>query len=75
MSCLLDPLLDSNRVARLLGVEVATLAAWRRRGYGPRWYRIGKKIKYTEPDLRAWMAGQVGDDAAISGTQAEGDRQ
>jgi hypothetical protein len=65
MSCLLQPLLDPVRVARLLGVEAETLGAWRRRGYGPRWYRIGKKIKYAEPDLRTWMSAQV--------SRAEGD--
>jgi predicted site-specific integrase-resolvase len=59
MSCLLEPLLDSSRVARLPGVEVATLAAWRRRGYGPSWYRIGKKIKYSEADIRTWMSAQA----------------
>ena len=58
MDCL-EPLLDSGMVARILGVEVATLAVWRRRGYGPRWYRIGKKVKYTEPDLRLWMDAQA----------------
>lgn len=47
-------------MARLLGVEVETLAAWRRRGYGPRWYRIGKKVRYTESDLREWMNAQAG---------------
>jgi predicted site-specific integrase-resolvase len=67
MSCLLEPLLDSTRVARILGVEVETLGAWRRRGYGPRWYRIGKKIKYAEPDLRAWMGAQA--KGAISPTK------
>jgi hypothetical protein len=46
-------------VARHLGVEVETLGAWRRRGYGPRWYRIGKKIRYAESDLSAWMDAQA----------------
>ena len=75
MSCLLEPLLDSTRVARLLGVEVATLAAWRRRGYGPRWYRIGKKVKYTDPDLRAWMVGQAGLNPIASEIASERGRQ
>jgi len=47
-------------VARLLGVEVETLATWRRKGYGPRWYRIGGKIGYTELDLRVWVNSQAG---------------
>jgi len=58
-SSLLQPLLDSNKVARLLGVEVETLGAWRRKGYGPRWYRVGKNVRYTETDLRVWMNGQA----------------
>jgi predicted site-specific integrase-resolvase len=70
MSCLLEPLLDSTRVARVLGVEVETLGAWRRRGYGPRWYRIGKKIKYAEADIRAWMNAQV--NGGLSTSQPEG---
>jgi predicted site-specific integrase-resolvase len=73
MSCMLEPLLEPTKVARLLGVEVETLGAWRRRGYGPRWYRIGKKIRYAEPDLRAWMNAQAGSCATVG--QAEGDRE
>ena len=55
----LDPLLNPRKLARLLGVEVETLSAWRRKGYGPRCYRIGRKIKYSEADLRTWMSAQV----------------
>jgi hypothetical protein len=55
----LDPLLEPSRVALILGVEVETLATWRRKKYGPRWYRIGKKIRYSEADLRAWMNAQA----------------
>jgi len=58
MDRLEKPLLDCARVARLLGVDVATLGAWRRKEYGPRWYRIGKKIKYSETDLRSWISAQ-----------------
>jgi predicted site-specific integrase-resolvase len=55
----LATLLGPAKVARVLGVEVETLGAWRRKGYGPRWYRIGKKIKYDESDLRLWMSAQA----------------
>ena len=58
-SSLLQPLLDSARVARLLGVEVETLGAWRRKGFGPPWHRIGKRVRYTETDLRIWMDAQA----------------
>lgn len=70
MDVLVEPLLDSGRVSKLLGVEPATLAAWRKRCYGPPWYRIGKKIKYSEHDLRRWMSTQVG--AAPSGRGSSG---
>jgi predicted site-specific integrase-resolvase len=75
MSCLIEPLLDSSKVARLLGVEVATLAAWRRRGYGPRWYRIGKQVKYAEADLRGWMDAQAGPDISSVQTTPPGVHQ
>jgi predicted DNA-binding transcriptional regulator AlpA len=58
-SSLLQPLLDSAKVARLLGVEVETLGVWRRKGYGPQWYRIGKQVRYTETDIRVWMTAQA----------------
>ena len=70
MSCLLEPLLEPTKVARLLGVEVETLGAWRRRGYGPRWFRIGKKIRYAEPDLRVWMNAQAG--SGVTGDHGQG---
>jgi predicted site-specific integrase-resolvase len=60
MSCLVTRLMDSATVARLLGVEISTLGAWRRRDYGPNWYRIGKKIKYAETEVRSWMKSQAG---------------
>lgn len=63
------PLLEPKRVSRLLGVEVETLGVWRRRGYGPRWYRIGKKVRYAETDLLAWMSAQAG--RALSGCCGE----
>lgn len=58
MDCL-ERLLESTKVARLLGVEVQTLGVWRRKGYGPRWYRIGKKVKYAEHDLNTWINAQA----------------
>jgi len=71
MNRLLEPLLEPTKVARLLGVEVETLGVWRRRGYGPRWYRIGKKIRYAEPDLRTWMSAQAGPRVPDSGNPGE----
>jgi len=77
MDGFLEPLLDQVRVANLLGIEVETLGAWRRRGYGPRWYRIGKKIRYAAADIRDWMSAQARQQASacviasISGERSE----
>ena len=49
----MEPLLGATRVSRILGVEVETLGAWRKKGYGPRWYRIGKKIE----DVNTYRVG------------------
>jgi predicted site-specific integrase-resolvase len=75
MSGFPEPLLGQAKVARLLGIEVDTLGVWRRKGYGPRWYRIGKKIKYAAPDVRAWMNAQARPDNSASGiTSVPGER-
>jgi Helix-turn-helix domain len=54
-------MLSPARVAQAFDIQVDTLAAWRRRGYGPKWYRIGRQIKYAEADLLAWLSTQAGD--------------
>ncbi|MCP5117224.1 MAG: helix-turn-helix domain-containing protein [bacterium] len=53
-------LLTETQAATLLGVQPATLAAWRSRGGGPIFVRIGsgKKpaVRYRRGDLLAWAA-------------------
>jgi hypothetical protein len=39
-------------------VPVATIYAWRRMGYGPLGYRIGKRISYRPSDVQRWMVEQ-----------------
>ena len=58
MASVIDTLIDPPTVSHLLGVEVETLGVWRRRGYGPRWYQIGKKIKYSLPEVKTWITAQ-----------------
>jgi predicted DNA-binding transcriptional regulator AlpA len=56
----MQPMLSAKRVARTLGIEEDTLALWRRRSYGPRWYKVGRLIKYGESDIKEWLASQQG---------------
>lgn len=37
-------------------MHIATLARWRKEGYGPKWIRVGKrKVFYRESDLALWF--------------------
>jgi predicted DNA-binding transcriptional regulator AlpA len=51
----IDQLLDTVEVARLLGVHPQTLAAWRSQSQGPRWIKVGRKVKYQPSDIDAWI--------------------
>ena len=45
--------------ANFVGAKASTLRAWRVKGRGPRYYKIGGKIFYRESDLEAWIEAQV----------------
>lgn len=53
-----DRLLSLREVADKLGVPVATMYAWRHRGYGPPGYRLGKHVRYDPDAVEAWLEGQ-----------------
>ena len=45
--------------AKYFGVSDEALRVWRRRGGGPRFYRIGGKlVRYALSDLRTWQETQ-----------------
>ncbi len=51
-------LMVESQVAHVLRVSATTLAAYRRRGIGPPWVRVGGKVLYSEDELRAWIREQ-----------------
>lgn len=51
----LDPLMSVDELAEYLGVPVRTVYDWRTTGHGPRGIRIGRHLKYSVPDVVAWM--------------------
>ena len=73
-----DPeiLLPPRRVAALIGVEESTLAAWRKRGSGPPWYRIQKHlIRYDKGEVLTWIHSQrYGEPESVPADQSETDR-
>ena len=51
-------LLTSDEAADLLRLRPATLRAWRCRGAGPPYHKVGDRVRYSRRDLDAWLAKQ-----------------
>ena len=50
-----EPLLEPNEVAALFKLPEATLTTWRAQRTGPRFYRVGRHVRYRRDDLEAWL--------------------
>lgn len=46
-------------LADLLAVPVETVYQWRRKGSGPRGFRVGRHLRFDPEDVRAWVADQM----------------
>jgi len=53
------PFLDSDQAAEYLGLKRTTLEAWRTRGSGPRFVKLGRLVKYRRSDLDAFIESRV----------------
>ena len=51
-----EGLWTAERVAKFLGIPVATIYAWRYKGEGPRAFRIGKHLRFYRGDVESWLA-------------------
>ena len=62
--------LTEREVSDLLGLSVATLRAWRHRGQGPRFLRLGRAVRYLPADLEDFVrASAVNASAGPSSVQ------
>ena len=50
-----ESLLDESEAAKFLAISVRTLQAWRTRGFGPPFVRLGRAIRYRLKDLIEWV--------------------
>lgn len=48
-------MLDTKKAANYLGLSVATLEAWRTRGGGPVFLKLGKAVRYRIADLESFL--------------------
>lgn len=58
-------ILDTKAAAEYLGQPSSTLAYWRKRDYGPRYFSIGRRIMYRRRELDRFVERQ--EVAAASG--------
>jgi predicted DNA-binding transcriptional regulator AlpA len=52
-------LLRTDQAAEVLGFSPRALEAWRCRGGGPRYVRVGRSIRYRPSDLEAWTQARL----------------
>jgi hypothetical protein len=59
MTVLDEPLLREDEAAEELNVRPQTMSAWRYRGTGPSYVRVGKLIFYKPSHLREYVDARV----------------
>ncbi len=57
-------LLTPKQVATILQINVGTLEAWRGRGDGPKWMKLGPgsraPVRYKQADVDTYLSDSVG---------------
>jgi len=56
-----DPefLLNETQASELTGLSTRTLQAWRVRGQGPEFCKLGRAVRYRRRDIVKWVEGQI----------------
>ena len=63
--------LTEREVADLLGLSVATLRAWRHRGKGPRFLRLGRSVRYLPSDLDDFVRSSTVDTRSVAASAGD----
>lgn len=64
-------LMTEGQAAQILDVVPKTMQAWRCRGGGPRFYKIGRLCRYKQSDLEEFLEGRHCDNTAQYGRKAK----
>jgi predicted DNA-binding transcriptional regulator AlpA len=51
--------LTTKEAARFIGMKQGTLEVWRVQGRGPRFFKIGRAVRYTEDVLETFLAKSI----------------
>jgi hypothetical protein len=54
-----DQLLTQDDLAPRIKVQTKTLEAWRYRGGGPKFVRVGRLIRYRPSDVQEWLTSRT----------------
>lgn len=54
----LDGFIDERKAADFLCQSVRTIQKWRVTGYGPKFYKSGRSVRYRRRDLLDWAEGR-----------------
>lgn len=50
---------NARELADYLGLAYSTVEFWRNKGRGPRYFRVGKYVRYRKSDVDAWLEEQL----------------
>jgi len=51
--------ITTPQAAEYLGMKPQTLEAWRCRGGGPKFAKLGRAVRYRQSDLDAWIESRI----------------
>lgn len=54
-----EELMDQHAFGRMVGITTKTAEAWRVRGFGPRYIKVGTLVRYRKSDVRAWIESRI----------------
>jgi predicted DNA-binding transcriptional regulator AlpA len=52
-----EPYLNERQVSALTGLSLGTLRAYRFKGIGPSYFKVGRAVRYRASDVENFMAG------------------
>jgi predicted DNA-binding transcriptional regulator AlpA len=64
--------LSNKEAARLLGFNPNTLVKWRMNGFGPRFLKLGRHVRYRERELELWLNDRTFSSTTQYQTQSAG---